>query len=117
MEDIMENNGKMIGGAFLLGGFAGAVMALLYAPKSGRETRRDVSKAVRRISADTVDLIEETIEDVNGFASDLKEKASEIVEEGTDLSGKAWKEIVSTMENGQRAIDKKRRRLKKALGI
>lgn len=113
----MENNGRMIGGAFLLGGFAGAVMALLYAPKSGRETRRDVSKAVRRISDDTVDLIEETIDDINGFAIDLKEKASDIAEQGADLSGRAWKELVSTLEDGQRAIEKRRKRLKKALGI
>jgi gas vesicle protein len=113
----MEDNGKMIGGAFLLGGVVGAVIAILYAPKSGRETRRDVSRAVRRISDDAIDLIEETVGDVNGFATDLKEKASDIVEQGTDLSGKAWKEIVLTLEHGQRAIEKRRRRLKKALGI
>ncbi|MEJ2696909.1 MAG: YtxH domain-containing protein [Candidatus Sulfobium sp.] len=113
----MDDNGKMIGGAFLLGGVAGAVIALLYAPKSGRETRRDVSKAARRISDDTVDLIEETIEDVNGFASDLKEKTSDIMEQGTDLSGKAWKEVMSTLEQGQRALEKRRKRLRKALGI
>ncbi|MEJ2684873.1 MAG: YtxH domain-containing protein [Candidatus Sulfobium sp.] len=113
----MEDNGKIIGGAFLLGGVAGAVIALLYAPKSGRETRRDVSRTARRISDEAVDLIEETIEDVNGFARDLKEKASDIVEQGTDLSGRTWKEVVATLEHGQRAIEKRRKRLKKALGI
>lgn len=113
----MEDNGKMIGGAFLLGGVAGAVIALLYAPKSGRETRRDVARTVRRVSDDAVDLIEETVEDMNDFASDLREKASGIVEQGADLSGRAWKEIVSTLEDGQRAIGKRRKSLKKALGI
>lgn len=113
----MDENGKLIGGAFLLGGVAGAIIALLYAPKSGRETRRDVSRTVRRISDEAVDLIEETIEDVSGFATDLKEKASELVEEGADLSGRAWEEIVSTIESGQKTIDKKRKKLKKALGI
>lgn len=113
----MEDNGKLIGGAFLLGGVAGAVIALLYAPKSGRETRKDVSRAVRRIGSDAVDLIEETIEDVNGFASDLKEKASDIVEQGADLSGRAWKELVSTLEDGQRSLEKRRKSLKRALGI
>lgn len=113
----MEDNGRLIGGAFLLGGVVGAVIALLYAPKSGRATRRNVSRTVRRISDDAVDLVEETIEEVNGFAGDLKEKAADIVEQGADLSGRAWKEVVSALENGQRAIDKRRKRLKKALGI
>jgi gas vesicle protein len=116
-EDIMEDNGKIIGGAFLLGGIAGAVMALLYAPKSGKETRKDVARTVRRISDDTVDLMEETFEEINDFANDLKEKASDLVEQGTDLPGKAWQEVVSMLENGQRAIEKKRKRLKKALGV
>ena len=113
----MDENGKMIGGAFLLGGVAGAVIALLYAPKSGRETRKDVSKTVRRISDDAVDLIEETIEDVTGFARDLLEKTSELVEEGADLSGRALEEIVATLEHGQKAIGRKRKKLKRALGI
>jgi gas vesicle protein len=113
----MDDNRKMIGGAFLLGGVAGAVIALLYAPRSGKETRRDLSRSVRRVSNDAVDLIEETIEEVNGLASDLKEKASDIMEQGTDLSGKAWKEIVSTLEHGRRSIKKRKKRLRKALGI
>lgn len=113
----MEDNGKMIGGAFLLGGAVGAVIALLYAPKSGRQTRRDVSRTVRRIGDDAVDLVEDAVEEVSGLAADLKEKASDIVEQGADLSTRAWKEVVSTLEQGQRAIERKRRGLKKALGI
>lgn len=113
----MEDNGKIIGGAFLLGGLAGAVIALLYAPKSGRETRKAVSRTVRHIGDEAVDLMTETIEDVNGFARDLKEKATNILEQGTDLSDRTWKEVVATLEHGQRAIEKRRRRLKKALGI
>lgn len=113
----MDDNGKIIGAAFLLGGVAGAVIALLYAPKSGRETRRDVSRTVRRMGDDAVDLVEETMKDVSGFANELKERAADIVEQGTDLSGRAWEEIVSTLEHGQRAIEKRKKRLKKALGI
>ncbi|MFH1025667.1 MAG: YtxH domain-containing protein, partial [Nitrospirota bacterium] len=36
----MDDDYKKIAGAFLLGGVIGAVVALLYAPKSGRETRK-----------------------------------------------------------------------------
>lgn len=113
----MKDNAKIIGGAFLIGGVIGAAVALLYAPKSGRETRKDISKAARRIKNNTVDLIEETIEDVNEFASDLKEKTADIIEQGMDLSDKAKKEIVTALEHGQRSIEKQRKRLTQALGL
>jgi len=112
-----KDNAKMIGGAFLLGGVIGAAIALLYAPKSGKETRKDISKAARHIKNSTVDLIEEAIEDANEFASDLREKAEDIIEKGKDLSDKARKEIVTTIEDGQRAIEKQRKKLTQILGF
>ena len=39
----MRNGGDFFKG-FLVGGLIGAIMALLYAPKSGKETREDISK-------------------------------------------------------------------------
>jgi len=113
----MKNNGKMIGGAFLLGGAIGAAVALLYAPKSGKETRKDISRAARGIKNNTVDLIDDTIDDVNEFASNLKEKAANVVEQGVELSEKAKKEIMKTLEQGQRSIEKQRKRLTDALGF
>ncbi len=116
-EDIMKDNAKMVGGFFLIGGVIGSVIALLYAPKSGRETREDITKAARRMKDNAVDLIEETMEDVNDFAADLREKTADVIDQGMDLSEKARREIVSTIDHGQRAIWKKRKKLKKALGI
>lgn len=113
----MKDNAKMVGGFFLIGGVIGSVIALLYAPKSGRETREDITKAARRMKDNAVDLIEETMEDVNDFAADLREKTADVIDQGMDLSEKARREIVSTIDHGQRAIWKKRKKLKKALGI
>lgn len=113
----MKDNAKSIGGAFLLGGIIGAAIALLYAPKSGNETRKDISKAARRIKDNTVDLITDTIDNVNEFASDLKEKTEDIIEQGMDLSDKAKKEIVKALEHGQKTIEKQRKRLTEVLGL
>jgi gas vesicle protein len=113
----MRDNGKVIGGAFLLGGVAGAVIALLYAPQSGSETRRDISRTARRIGSNAADLIEETMEDVNEFASDLKEKTSDVIGRGKELTEKTVDEILSTLDHGQRAIMKQQKKLKKALGL
>jgi len=112
----MKNNAR-IGGAFLLGGIIGAAIALLYAPKSGAETRKDISKAARRIKNNTVDLIGDTINDVNEFADGLKERTADIIEHGIDLSDKAKKEIVKALEYGQKTIEKQIKRLSETFGL
>jgi gas vesicle protein len=69
----MNENTTKIAGAFLLGGLIGASVALLYAPKSGRETREDISKTARRIKNKSVDLAEEMIEGVNDLTNNVKD--------------------------------------------
>ena len=97
-------------GALLIGGLVGAAIALLYAPKSGRETRKDIKRAARRAKNSTVDFIEDTIDDVNDFVNDLRNKAADIVDQGADLSDKAKKGIIATLEQGQKAIEKQKQK-------
>ncbi|MEK6673098.1 MAG: YtxH domain-containing protein [Nitrospirota bacterium] len=113
----MRNESTRIAGAFLLGGLVGAAVAILFAPKSGAETRKDISKAAKKIKRNAVDLVEDTIESVNDFTSDIKEKASDIIERGIEISGNAKKEILTTLEQGQKAIEKQKKRLTETLGL
>jgi gas vesicle protein len=113
----MEDDPKKIAGAFLLGGIIGALVALLYAPKSGRETRKDISKAARRVKKETVDLVEDTIESVNDFADDMKDKVSDIIKRGVELSENAKKEIIKNFEHGQKVIEKQKKRIIETLGL
>jgi len=41
----MKDNTRKIGGAILIGGLIGAAIAFLYAPESGRETRKDITSS------------------------------------------------------------------------
>lgn len=113
----MNDDAGKIASAFLLGGLIGAFVALLYAPKSGSETRKDISKAARRIKRNTVDLVEDTIESVEDFVGDVKDKASEIIERGIEMSESAKKEIVRTFEYGQKAFEKQKKRVIEGLGL
>ena len=113
----MNDDATKIGGAILIGGLIGAGIALLYAPKSGRKTRKDIVRAARRAKNSTADLIEDTIDDVNDFINDLKEKASDMADQGTDLTDKAKKEIMAILEQGQKAIDKQKQKFSEALGL
>lgn len=64
-----ENRGFLKG--LLAGGLIGAALALLYAPKSGRETREDLKRKSR-----------ELYDDADAYLGDMKERAAKIVDEG-----------------------------------
>ncbi|MBE0425990.1 MAG: YtxH domain-containing protein [Nitrospirae bacterium] len=113
----MEDDYKKIGVAFLLGGLIGAAIALLYAPKSGRETRKDIAKTARRVKSETSDLIEDTVEGIQDFAGDIKDKVTHIIERGVELSDNAKNEILKSLEHGQKAIEKQRKRITESLGL
>ncbi len=103
-------------GAVLISGLIGAAVALLFAPQSGRETRKDLARAARRAKNSTTDLIEDTIDDVNDFVGDLKRRAADLVDQGADLSDKTRQEILATLEQGQKAIEKQKQKFMETLG-
>ena len=113
----MCEDNKTIAGAFLIGGLIGAAIALLYAPKSGRETRRDISKAARNIKRDAGELVEDTIQSIDEFAGEVKDKATDIIERGVELSDTAKKEVVKSFEYGQKIIEKQKKRIIEGLGL
>jgi gas vesicle protein len=113
----MNKDAGRIIGAFVLGGLIGATVAILYAPKSGRETRKDISKAAKRVKRGAVDLVEDITESVADFTGEMKDKAADIVERGRELSDNARREIVTTLEHGQKMFEKQRKRIVDALGL
>ncbi|HWR57454.1 MAG TPA: YtxH domain-containing protein [Thermodesulfovibrionales bacterium] len=113
----MNDDTRTVAGAFLLGGLIGAGIALLYAPKSGRETRRDISKTAKKVKQNAVELVEDTIESIEDFAGDVKDKASDIIERGVELSDSAKKEVVRSLEYGQKIMEKQKKRIIEGLGL
>ncbi|MCI0468671.1 MAG: YtxH domain-containing protein [Nitrospirae bacterium] len=111
----MQDDFKKVGAAFLVGGTIGVVLALLYAPQSGRETRKDIAKTARRIRKDAAEAIDETIEAVNDYVDRVKDMVSDIVERGVDLSSDAKKEILKALEHGQKAIERQKDKIADAI--
>jgi gas vesicle protein len=88
----MANLSKSGAAGFLLTGAAiGATVALLYAPKSGTQTRRDV----RRITKKTADILDD-------FQEDFSERMTDWVERGKDALDDAMK----CVEEGRCQIQK-----------
>ncbi len=73
MEENKMAKGLMLG--FLTGGIVGAVIALLYAPKSGKELRADIGKKK-----------DEIIDDATEYMQIAKEKAVEMINDGKKKS-------------------------------
>lgn len=113
----MENDYRKIAGAFLVGGLIGAAIALLYAPQSGRETRKDISKTARRIKRETVHLVEDAVDSINNLAGEVRDKVTDVIERGKDLSDAAKREIIKNLEQGQKVMEKQRKRIIEALGM
>ncbi|MEW6584886.1 MAG: YtxH domain-containing protein [Nitrospirota bacterium] len=113
----MDEDYKKIAGAFLLGGVIGAFVALLYAPQSGRETRKDITRAARRAKKETVHLVEDTIDSINDFATDVKDKVSDLIDRGVEISGSAKKDVLRNLEQGQKVMEKQKKRIVEALGL
>jgi gas vesicle protein len=81
-ELVSTGNGKSVLLPFLVGGVVGAGIALLLAPKAGREIRKDIKK----------------------FAGEAQEKVSSTVERGKELYQEGKSAIVGAYEEGKSAI-------------
>ncbi|HEX2966138.1 MAG TPA: YtxH domain-containing protein [Syntrophorhabdaceae bacterium] len=83
--------------SFFIGGVVGAGIALLFAPKSGEETR----KMIR-------DLTEDTKGKVDNYIQEAKGKATSYVEKGKGFIEKEKGIITKAVEAGKEAYDRER---------
>lgn len=58
MKEQTEKSGLAVG-SMALGAIAGAIAAILFAPKSGRETREDIKDTLTRIKDETAEKLSE----------------------------------------------------------
>ncbi|MCL2334844.1 MAG: YtxH domain-containing protein [Endomicrobia bacterium] len=83
--------------AFILGGVIGAAIGILYAPRSGKETRHHLKK-----------MGEEFADTVSDLSEDIKDAGRKVYADGREkiLSGKD--KINEAFEAGKKAFDKYR---------
>jgi gas vesicle protein len=68
-----------VGIAFLAGGILGAGIALLYAPQSGKKTRKDIHKTAKRLKNAGHEIVDEAINKVSEVVGDVKDRAEELI--------------------------------------
>lgn len=106
----MREEGKLLA-AFLIGGLIGAAAALLYAPKSGEETRREIKKRAKELKKKTVRAAEDLYEEIEELSDTLKRKIEELKQKGQDLSEDARKEVLAQIDKLSKVVEEKKRNL------
>ncbi len=71
------STGKFLTG-FIIGGAIGAIAGVLLAPKSGEETRAQLSKTAKETAKRTKETVEEIQNKADDVVSDLQKKGEEI---------------------------------------
>jgi gas vesicle protein len=85
-----DNFGSFLIG-FLVGGLAGAVVALLYAPASGEETRTVIKDKAIELKDITVDALDETYKKVETAATDTIAKTQDMLKQAQTKAAQAPK--------------------------
>jgi gas vesicle protein len=84
--------------AFLLGAVVGAAAALLYAPKTGKETRAHLKKLTEDFVEDAGEVSADLKEKGKKFVAEGKTKVSELVEKGKAKYSKTFKKQAPVVE-------------------
>ncbi|MDZ4854123.1 MAG: YtxH domain-containing protein [Nitrospirota bacterium] len=98
-----DNRGCSLGAvglAFVTGGLAGAAMALLLAPKSGRKSREQVREYVRRAE-----------EDVHELGEKATQAMDQAVEKGREFVQEKKAVVAEAVEAGRAAMSREHERL------
>jgi gas vesicle protein len=112
-----RNDGVVMGAMLVLvGAILGAGAALLFAPQTGRDTRRDITRYARKTSRKVEGMAGEVAGSVAGMADAVEEKTEAFLEKGKDLSRESLEAVLTALGEGQERLGRQRDRLAKLLG-
>jgi gas vesicle protein len=99
----MAEDNKSYGLAWFLAGLGvGALVGILYAPKSGRETREDIAQGAREGTEYLRERTKQAAEDVSTLVDKGKAQVSEYVDRGREVVDRGrtqWEEFVQRGKN------------------
>lgn len=99
----------------LIGGLIGGAMGLLYAPKSGKETRDDINKLADDYMGKAKDEYEATLEKSRKSYENAINRLKELEVLAKKKVDEVEEKIEDLTEKGKETVDESRSRLKKAL--
>jgi gas vesicle protein len=98
------------------GGIVGAGLALLLAPRTGKETRKEIARFTKHVGSRTDKAVREFGDDITDFADSVGKKAARVLHNGRQMSWEAKKEMLTAIEKGRKRLEKQRHRLARLIG-
>lgn len=99
---------------FLIGVGVGAVVALLFAPKSGRELREDIADRTRRGMDKASEAYHATRERARELAATGREKAVEMIEHAKEAVAEQRSRLSAAVDAGKQAYREEKQKLLEA---
>jgi len=110
-----EKSSDLLKGLFI-GGFIGVVLGVLYAPKSGKETREDIARTTEdllskgkeeyeKAVARSKSAYEAAVERLKGLDVSAKEKVEEMKSKANDFAHKGADAVADSKNRLKKAID------------
>jgi gas vesicle protein len=100
---------KPILGGFLVGSVIGVATALLFAPRSGEETRADIRGRAVDLRDRTTETVKDTVSQAKSKAYELKdtvvEKAEGLKERGKHVANRKLDDVSQAAETGKQRVN------------
>lgn len=109
MSEKKTNTAGKVAAGIALGALAGAAAGVLLAPKSGKETRKDIQKFAEDTKEKGVDLFEKA-------KAEVAKKVANIQKAGKKIDGEEYKKIVAEIVNSFKGNGKITENAAKKLG-
>jgi gas vesicle protein len=100
-----ENKCLRTMGVFVYGGLIGAAAALLFAPRSGKETRQSLARMGKKAKNELNVYREELSEKMEGIFNDFQADLKSCMDDGKDWTEDKISEIQHTLQKNRRKIE------------
>jgi gas vesicle protein len=103
------NNARNVLIGLLVGGLAGAVTMLLFAPQSGKRTRAQIQEEGILLADRTTKNVKKAVEQVrsetNRITAEVQEKAGELKQLGQEKLVEQLDRMSSALDTGKKAVE------------
>jgi len=102
-------------GLFLTGAAVGAAVALLYAPKTGEQARREIRKFSKRTVNRLDDLQEDIRDQVTTWVDDISGSVKDGINAGKKFSSESYEQVMDVFDNAKKAVEDGKNRLQRMI--
>jgi gas vesicle protein len=110
----MSKSGDFVAG-LMIGGLIGAAIGILYAPKSGKETREELGRKADELMAKAKEEYELAVEKSRKAYESTVQRLKSLEEKAMEKAGEAGEKVEELADKGKETIQEGKGRIKRAI--